>query len=342
MLLSRFVFVPLLALLAGAEPAAAQVTVNGAGASFPAPVYALWLKAYRASHSGVNIAYDAVGSGGGIRAVLESRLDFGASDGPMSDKQLQKYQEAHGFGILHFATVLGAAVPAYNLPGSPELNFTPESLAGIYLGRITRWDDPLLREANPQAKLPSAAIVVLHRSEGSGTTYVWSEYLSKVSEVWKSKIGTGFSVNWPAGLGARGNEGMSDLISKTANSLGYVELSYALQNHLNFGRVRNASGAFVKADLASVSAAASDAAPRGAGDFRFSITNAPAKNAFPIASFSWLLVPAKIADPNKKKAIVDFLTWALTDGQNLSGQLAYARVPSAIATQELAAVSRIQ
>jgi phosphate transport system substrate-binding protein len=226
------------------------------------------------------------------------------------------------------------------LPGSPELNFTAETLAGIYLGRITKWDDPMLREANPKVNLPSVAIVVLHRSEGSGTTYVWSDYLSKVSDAWKSKVGRGFSVNWPVGISARGNDGVSDMIARTANSLGYVELSYALQKQLTYGRVRNAAGNFVKADLASVAAGAAER--QMSEDFRISITNTPGKDAYPISSFSWLLVPATIQNPNKRKAIVDFLTWALTDGQNLTQQLAYARLPAGVASKELAAVSKIQ
>jgi phosphate transport system substrate-binding protein len=320
----------------------AQTAITGAGASFPGPIYDLWLKTYQKAHPDVQIGYQAIGSGGGIRQILEGTVDFGATDGPMSDKQLQSYQNGHGSGLLHFATVLGADVPAYNLAGSPELNFTAEILAGIYLGKITTWDDPMLREANPQANLPSAAIVVLHRSEGSGSTYVWSDYLSKVSDPWKSKVGRGFSVNWPVGLAARGNDGVSDMIARTPNSLGYVELSYALQKQLTYGRVRNPAGNFVKADLASVAAGAAEASERMSDDFRISIINAPGKDAYPISSFSWLLIPARIQDPNKRKAIVDFLTWALTDGQNLTQQLVYARLPAGVASKELAAVSKIQ
>jgi phosphate transport system substrate-binding protein len=323
-------------------PVRAQTVVTGAGASFPAPIYSLWQDAYRKSHPDRQINYQAIGSGGGMRQILEGTVDFGATDGPMSDKQLQIYKDAHGFGILHLPTVVGAAVAAYNIAGNPELNFTPEILAGIYLGRITRWDDPLLREANPKASLPSAAIVVVHRSEGSGTTYVWADYLSKVSDIWKSKVGRGFSVNWPVGLLARGNQGVAELIQKTPNSIGYVELSYALQKNIAHGRVRNSSGSFVKADLASVAAAAAEGLTHAADDFRISITNPSGKDAFPIASFSWVLIPARIQDSTKRQAIVDYLTWSLTDGQNMTQQLAYARVPAAMATRELAVVSRIQ
>lgn len=331
-----------LSLLACPSHSSAQTTLNGAGASFPGPIYTQWLKTYKQVHPGVQIGYSAIGSGGGIRQILEGTVDFGATDGPMSDKQLQTYQDSHGYGLLHFATVLGADVPAYNLPGSPELNFTAEALAGIYLGAIAKWDDPLLREANPKANLPSTPIVVLHRSEGSGTTYVWSDYLSKVSDTWKSKVGKGFSVNWPVGLAARGNDGVSDLIARTPNSLGYVELSYALQKHLTFGRVRNPAGNFVKADLASVAAGAAEVSQQMSGDFRVSITNSAAKDAYPISSFTWLLVPARIQNPDKRKAMIDFLTWALTDGQNLTEQLVYARLPAGVASKELAAVSKIQ
>lgn len=339
----RFVFkLVTLSVLAAPWLCQAQTAIRGAGGSFPAPVYSLCVKAYEKAHPDVQIGYDAIGSGGGIRRILEGGADFGATDGPMSDKQLQAYKDAHGFGLLHVATVLGADVPAYNLPGAGELNFTPEILAGIYLGKITRWDDPLLREANPKANLPSGTIVVLHRSEGSGSTYIWSDYLSKVSDAWKSKVGTGFSVNWPVGLSTRGSDGVSDLIARTPDSLGYVELSYALAKHLSYGRVRNSAGNFVKADLAGIGAAAEGASPRGAEDFRFSITNASGKDAFPIASFTWLLIPSKIPDAGKKQALIAFLKWALTDGQSLTQQLVYARVPEGMASRELAAISRIQ
>lgn len=273
---------------------------------------------------------------------MESSIDFGASDAPLSDKQAQEYKNTHGFGILHFPTVLGADVPAYNVPGIAEINFTPEILAGIYLGKITKWNDALLRQANPTANLPSNDIMVLHRSDGSGTTYVWADYLSKVNDEWKKNIGKGTSINWPIGLSARGNDGVSALIEKTAYSLGYVELSYALQRGLTYGRVRNASGNFVKADLTSVTAAAAAVASDMPDDFRVSITDASGENAYPVSSFTWLLIPAKIPDASKKKAIVDFLTWALNDGQRLSQQMVYAALPAQVVSKELKAISRIQ
>lgn len=338
--LAAFVFAA--SLLTGPVWSGGETTVNGSGSTFAAPMYSTWLKAYQKIRPDVQISYQAIGSGGGIRQVVEGAVDFGASDAPITDKQGEEYRDSHGFGILHFPMLLGADVPAFNVPGVAELNFTPEILAGIYLGRITKWDDPLLRESNPKVNLPSNNILVLHRSDGSGTTYVWADYLSKVSEVWKNKVGRGTSVNWPVGLAARGNDGVSALIEKSPYSLGYVELSYALEKHLSYGRVRNASGNFIKADLASVTAAAADASQNLPEDFRISITNAPGKDAFPISSFSWMLVPAKIQDSNKRKAIVDFLTWALKDGQSLTQQHVYARLPDRVVSKELAALSRIQ
>jgi phosphate transport system substrate-binding protein len=320
----------------------AETIVTGAGASFPAPVYSMWLKAYQKIRPGAQFDYQAVGSGSGIRNIMEGKIDYGASDAPMTDKQMQDFKDKHGYGILHFPTVIGAAVPAYNVAGASDLNFTPDILAGIYLGRITKWNDPLLHEANPTANLPASDIIVTHRSDGSGTTYIWTDYLSKISDVWKSKAGKGLSVNWPVGIGARGNDGVADLIQRTPYALGYVELSYALQKHLAFGRVRNAAGVFIKADLASVTAAAADTSQSIPDDFRMSVTNASGKDAFPIASFSWLLIPSKIQDAEKKKAVVDFLTWSLKDGQSLTQDLVYARLPERVVSKELAAISKIQ
>jgi phosphate transport system substrate-binding protein len=316
--------------------------LNGSGSTFAAPMYSAWLGAYQKIHPDVQISYQAIGSGGGIRQVMENSVDFGASDDPMSEKQLRDYRDSHGCDMLHLPTLLGAAVPAYNVPGVGDLNFTGEILAGIYLGRIVKWDDPALREANPGVSLPSNTIMVVHRSEGSGTSYVWADYLSKVSDMWRTRVGKGTSLNWPIGLSARGNDGIADLLHKTPYSLGYVELGFALQKRLSYGRVRNAAGAFVKADLASVAAAATEATTNLPDDFRISITNAPGKIAYPISSFSWLLVPARITDPGKRRAIVDFLTWALTDGQNMGPEHAYARLPQSVVSKELTALSRIQ
>ena len=234
----------------------------------------------------------------GIKQVTEGTVDFGASDGPMNDDQLKAYQDKHGFGILHFPTVLGADVPTYNIPGvNAELNFTPDALAGIFLGKITKWNDPTIAGANKGVNLPANDIVVVHRSDGSGTTYIWTDYLSKVSDDWKNKVGKGTSVNWPVGLGGKGNEGVAGLIKQTPNSIGYVELIYAIQNNMPYGTVKNSSGNFVKADLASVTAAAAGAAKDMPADFRVSITNAPGKTAYPISSFTWLLIPRSSRTP---------------------------------------------
>lgn len=318
---------------------AAQVT--GAGSTFAFPIYSQWFATYRKLHPDVQINYQAIGSGLGIRYVIEGKVDFGASDGPMNDEQIAEFKEKRGCNPLHFPTVLGADVPSYNMPGATEeLNFTPEALAGIFLGTITRWNDPELVKANPKVRLPADKIVVVHRSDGSGTTYVWADYLSKVSGEWKSKIGTATSVNWPVGLGAQGNAGVSGLIKETPYSVGYVELIYALQNKLPYGRVRNSSGVFVKAVLANIVAAA--AAISMPEDFRVSISDPGGKTAYPISSFSWLLVPDKIRDQAKKAAIVDFLKWMLTQGQNMTGALSYARLPGGVVAKELKAISKIQ
>jgi phosphate transport system substrate-binding protein len=321
-----------------AAPAWAQ-NINAAGATFPYPIYSKWFDEYHKAHPNVQINYQSIGSGGGIRQLLDKTVDFGASDGPMSDDQLKQA----GFKILHFPTVLGAAVPSYNIAGvTSELKFTPEALAGIYLGTITKWNDPAIAGANPGVKLPAQDIVVLHRSDGSGTTYIWSDYLSKVSNDWKSKVGTNTSVNWPVGLGGKGNEGVAGLLKQTPNSIGYVELIYAIQNNLSYGSVKNETGDFVKASLASVSAAAAGAAKSMPDDFRVSITNAPGKGAYPISSFTWLLIPAQIQDAAKKSAIKDFLQWMLTAGQQECEPLAYAKLPKEVVAKEEKAISMIQ
>src|SRR6201988_970337 len=302
---------------AGVLWADSVLSINGAGATFPYPMYSKWFSEYGKKYTNVAINYQSIGSGGGIRQVTEGTVDFGASDGPMNDEQLKAYQDKHGFGILHFPTVLGADVPAYNIPGvTVELNFTQEAIAGIFLGKITKWNDPAIVNANKGVSLPANDIVVVHRSEGSGTTYIWTDYLSKVSDAWKTKVGTGASVNWPVGLGAKGNEAVAGTVKNTPNSFGYVELIYAIQNNMPYGRVRNSSGAFIKADLASVTAAAAGAAKSMPDDFRVSITDAPGKIAYPISSFTWLLVPAKCSDAAKRDAIKVFVKWMLSDGQN--------------------------
>src|SRR5216684_408386 len=286
-----------LMLCLGATSAMAAALINGAGASFPLPMYSKWFDQFNKLHPDIKINYQSIGSGGGIRQVTEGTVDFGASDGPMTDEQIKQFKDKRHTSILHFPTVLGAVVPVYKIPGvSEELNFTPEALAGIYLGKVKKWNDPELTKANPKSKLPANDIVVVHRAEASGTTYIWVDYLSKVSPEWKSKVGTAAQVNWPVGLGGKGNEGVAGQVQQTPNAIGYVELIYAVQNKLPYGKVKNATGAFVKAELASVTAAAAGAAKEMPDDFRVSITNAPGKTAYPISSFTWLLVPAKIAD----------------------------------------------
>ena len=318
---------------------AAPVLLNGAGATFPYPIYSKWFDEYHRLNPEVQINYQSIGSGGGIRQLLEGTVDFGASDAPMTDQQLSQAKTM----ILHFPTVLGAVVAVYNIPGvTQEINFTGEALAGIFMGKITKWNDPELKNANPNVSLPDKVIVVVHRSDGSGTTFVWADYLSKVNPEWKTKVGVSTSVNWPVGLGGKGNEGVSGLVKQTSFSIGYVELIYAIQNKMTYGRVRNSADNFVKADLASVTAAARGAAKTMPKDFRVSITNVPGKDAYPISSFTWLLIPSKIEEATKKKALTEFLHWMLNDGQNMVEELSYARLPQEVIAMEQKAIAHIQ
>ena len=330
----------LLAIASLTIAAEGQVLLNAAGATFPYPIYSKWFDIYHQSHSNVQINYQSIGSGGGIRQLLDKTVDFGASDGPMSDDQLKQATVP----ILHFPTVLGAAIPSYNVSGvQGDLNFTPEALAGIFLGKVTKWNDPAIASANAGVKLPSDDIVVVHRSDGSGTSYIWTDYLSKVSSEWQQKVGKGTSVNWPVGLGGKGNEGVSALIQQTPGSLGYVELIYAIQNHLPYGKVKNSSGAFVKADLASVSAAAAAFSKFMPDDFRVSITNPEGnKDAYPISSFTWLLIPSKFTDTAKRDVVKDFLKWMMTDGQQYTEALSYAKLPKEVVSKEMKAIAQIQ
>jgi len=329
--------------LAGVLLADNPLSINGAGATFPYPMYSKWFDEYHKKNANAQINYQSIGSGGGIKQVTEGTVDFGASDGPMNDDQLKAYKDKHGFPIFHFPTVLGADVPTYNIPGvTTELNFTPDALAGIFLGRISKWNDPAIANANKGVNLPANDIVVIHRSDGSGTTYIWTDYLSKISPDWKDKVGKGTSVNWPVGLGGKGNEGVSGLVKQTPNALGYVELIYAIQNKMPYGRVRNSAGEFVKADLASVTAAAAGAIKNMPDDFRVSITNAPGKGVYPVSSFTWLLIPGKISDAAKREAIKDFLKWMLADGQNYTEALSYAQLPKEVVAKELKALNNVQ
>lgn len=323
--------------LAGALSAA--VLLNAAGATFPYPIYSKWFDVYHSAHPDVQINYQSIGSGGGIRQLQAGTVDFGASDGPMTDEQLAQSKVK----VLHFPTVLGAVVPTYNIPGvSGDLNFTQKAIAGIYLGQITKWNDPEIVKANSGVKLPNDDIVVVHRSDGSGTSYIFTDFLSKVSPEWKSKVGTNTSVNWPVGLGGKGNEGVSGLVKQTPDSIGYIELIFAAQNNIPYGKVQNAAGKFVKADLAGVTAAAAGAAKEMPADFRVSIADAPGPTAYPISSFTWLLIPSHIPDAAKKAAIKDFLKWMLKDGQNYNEGLTYAKLPAAVIAKEEKAIDLIQ
>lgn len=322
-------------------PIAAQTSLTGAGATFPAPIYQKWFNDYQ-SVGNVQINYQPNGSGGGIKAVTEGTVDFGASDMPLTDDQLKAFQDKHGFRVLLFPTVIGADVPTYNVPGvTQELNFTPEALAGIFLGHITTWNDPAIAKANPGVKLPGDKIIVVHRSDGSGTTFCWTDYLSKVSPEWKSKVGKNTSVDWPTGIGGKGNDGVAGLIKQEKGALGYVELIYAVKNHLPYGKVRNQAGEFVKADLKSVSAAAASVKSMPA-DFRVSITDAPGAGVYPISTFTWLLVPEKISDSAKQRAIAGFLKWAITTGQGSVESLDYAKLPQQVVTQEQQQIAAIK
>ncbi|MGH9678593.1 MAG: phosphate ABC transporter substrate-binding protein PstS, partial [Candidatus Acidiferrales bacterium] len=290
----------LLALGTIAAAGSGQILLNSAGATFPYPIYSKWFNEYHQMHPDVQINYQSIGSGGGIQQLKAGTVDFGASDMPLNDKLLSEFSGK----VLQFPTVLGAVVPSYNIPGvSAELKFTPEMLSDIYLGKVTKWNDKEITSANPGVNLPADDIVVIHRSDGSGTTFVWTDYLSKVSPEWKSQVGSNTSVNWPVGLGGKGNEGVAGLVKQTPDAIGYVELIYALQNNMGYGVVRNSSGKFIKASLASVTAAASGAAAKMVNDIRISITDAPGPDTYPICSFTYLLIPSKISDTAKRDSI---------------------------------------
>ena len=326
-----------LAGLAFALPVIAQTTLNGAGASFPNPIYSKWFSEYNKLHPDVQINYQSLGSGAGIRQVLSGTVDFGASDGPMTDEQLKEAKTP----ILHIPTVMGAVVPAYNIPGiSGEIKFTPEALAGIFLGKIQKWNDAAITQANPGVKFPDMSIIVVHRSDGSGTTYIFTDYLSKVSKEWETTVGKGASPKWPVGLGGKGNEGVAGQVRQLAGSIGYVELIYAVENKITYGSVRNAAGNFVKASLDGVTEAAASVKNMPA-DFRVSITDPPGKTAYPISSFTWLLIPEQARDPKKGKIIADFLEWMVTDGQKMTGQLSYAPLPANVAEKVKAAIKQV-
>ena len=322
-------------------PVMAQTTLNGAGATFPYPIYSKWFSEYHKLHPDIQINYQSIGSGGGIRQLIAGTVDFGASDGPMTDDQLKEAKAK----ILHFPTVLGAVVPAYNIPGvTGEVKFTPEALAGIFLGKVSKWNDKAITSVNPGVNFPDKDIVVVHRAEGSGTTYIFTDYLAKVSSEWKSTIGgegRGAAIKWPLGMAGKGNEGVAGLIRGLPGAIGYVELIYAVQNNISYGSVKNSAGNFIKASLESVTAAAASS-PKMPADFRVSITNAPGKDAYPISSFTWLLIPQQSKDAAKGKILADFLDWMVTDGQKMTGALSYAPLPEGVVEKEKEAIKLVK
>jgi phosphate transport system substrate-binding protein len=330
-----------IAALAGATLAAqtTTLTINGAGATFPAPIYAKWFAEYNKLHANIQINYQPLGSGAGIRQVTERTVFFGASDGPMTDDQLL----AAPGKLLHLPTVLGAVVPVYNLPGiSQELKFDGPVLANIFLGKITKWNDPAIAALNAGVKLPATDIVVAHRSDGSGTTYIWVDYLSKVSPEFKKTVGVGTAVKWPVGVAAAKNDGVAAIVSQTPGALGYVELIYAIQTKTAYGQVKNMSGKFVKASIDSVTAAAAAAAKQMPADFRVSVTNAPGDGVYPISSFTWLLLYQDPKDKAQGKTMVDFMKWALTDGQKFAPELGYAPIPKNVVDMEMKTLATIK
>jgi phosphate transport system substrate-binding protein len=321
-------------------PALAQtVQINGAGATFPFPIYSKWFDEYHKQHPNIEINYASIGSGGGIRQLSNETVFFGASDGPMTNEQLAAAPGA----ILHFPTVLGGVVPSYNIPGvTASLKFTGTVLAEIYLGRISKWNDPAITKLNPGVSLPGTDIAVVHRSDGSGTTYIWVDYLSKVSSDFKQKVGVATSVNWPAGVGGKGNEGVAGLVKQTPGAIGYVELIYAIQNNISYGDVQNHDGKFVRASLESVTEAAAAAAKAMPPDFRVSITDAPGAKAYPISSFTWMLFYENPKDKARAKVMVDFFKWALTDGQKYCAELGYAPLPKEVVALETKALGKVK
>ena len=321
--------------LASANAGAQKLT--GAGATFPYPIYSKWFSEYSAAHPGVEINYQSIGSGGGIRQITTGLVDFGASDGPMTDEQLA----ASKLKLIHIPTVLGAVVPIFNVTGVSDLRFSPDVLGDIFLGKITSWNDPRIEKDNPGVKLPNETINVIHRSDGSGTTYIFSDYLTKVNKDWANGPGKGTALNWPKGLGGKGNEGVAGLVRQLPGSIGYVELIYAMQNKISFGAVKNVAGNWVKGSIEGVTEAAASVKQIPA-DYRVSITNAPGAQAYPISSFTWLLVPIKAPDAAKGKVLKDFLNWMITSGQSEVSNLYYAPLPKVVADKVLKSIYSLQ
>jgi len=326
------------ALIVCAASAGFSQKINGAGATFPYPIYSKWFSEYCSQHSGVEINYQSIGSGGGIRQVTSGTVDFGASDGPMTDEQLK----ASKVKIIHIPTVLGAVVPIYNLPGvTNDLKFSPDVLADIYLGKISNWSDARIAKDNPGVKLPNTDIVVVHRSDGSGTTYIFTDYLSKVSTDWKNSVGKNTAVPWPKGIGGKGNENVAAMVRQMPGGIGYVELIYALQNKIAYGYIKNAAGNWVKGSVDGVTEAAASVKQMPA-DYRVSITNAPGTNAYPISSFTWLLIPTPAPNGANGKIIKDFLGWMLDHGQSETSALYYAPLPKSVSDKVRTTVGQLQ
>ncbi|HWZ52346.1 MAG TPA: phosphate ABC transporter substrate-binding protein PstS [Granulicella sp.] len=325
--------------LALTATAAVAQNINGAGATFPNPIYSRWFSEYSQLHPEVKINYQPIGSGGGIRQVSEGTVDFGATDGPMNDQQIAESKVK----TVHLPTVLGAVVPVYNLSGvNKELNFSGEVIADIYLGKITKWNDPRIAKENPGVNLPGNSILPVYRSDGSGTTYIFTDYLSKVSPEWQSQVGKSTSVKWPTGIGQKGNEGVAGMVRQSPNSFGYVELIYAVTNKMQYGTVRNAAGKFVKASTEGVTAAAAAAVKTMPADYRVSITNAAGADSYPISSFTWLLIPTHFADPAKGKAMQGFLEWMLAKGEGEAAAMTYAPLPKQVQDKERATIRQIK
>ena len=322
----------------GAGVAAQKVQITGAGATFPAPIYSKWFSEYNKLHPTVQINYQSIGSGGGIRQITNQTVFFGASDGPMTNDQLL----AAPGKLMHFPTVLGGVVPVFNVNGVSQLKFTGPLLADIFIGKVTKWNDPAIAKVNPGVKLPGDEITVVHRSDGSGTTYIWCDYLAKVAPEWKQKVGVSTSVNWPVGLGGKGNEGVAGIVKQTPGAIGYVELIYALQTKISYGPVQNMAGEFVNASLDSVTAAAAGAAAKMPADFRVSITNAPGTGVYPISSFTWLLLYENPKDKATARTFNEFMTWMLTEGQKYTKDLGYAPLPANVVQMEMAALKKIK
>lgn len=328
-----------IAVLAAATAGASAQNINGAGATFPYPIYSKWFSEYSKLHPEVKINYQPIGSGGGIRQVSEGTVDFGATDGPMTDDQLQSAKVK----VMHIPTVLGAVVPVYNIPGAAkEVNFSGDVIADIYLGKISKWNDPRIVKDNPGVSLPDKAILPVYRSDGSGTTYIFTDFLAKTSAAWQSGPGKGTAVKWPAGIGQKGNEGVAGMVRQSPYSFGYVELIYAEQNKMSFGSVKNASGKFLKASTDGVTAAAAAAARSMPADYRVSITNAPGAASYPISSFTWLLVPTKATDPAKAKALAGFVTWMLDHGEAEAAGLTYAPLPKPVQDMVRKSIAQIK